>query len=126
MQPGCTSHLKDSSIKADRLHLRDYYRHTNKLHEHVIVLLSQQTLSGFSPSTVPNSNRQSGISPTTVPKMSTGFAALGKLSPYYRPTTCQTFESVHGTTNRQADRRRLPNLYSPCFAKAMQPMINII
>ena len=33
---------------------------------------SQQTWSGFSPTTVPDNNRQSGLSPTTVPKMSKG------------------------------------------------------
>ncbi len=33
---------------------------------------SQQTWSGFSPTTVPDNNRQSGFSPTTVPKLSTG------------------------------------------------------
>ncbi len=32
----------------------------------------QQTWSGFSPTTVPDNNRQSGFSPTTVPKLSTG------------------------------------------------------
>ena len=34
--------------------------------------ISQQTWSGFSPTTVPDNNRQSGFSPTTVPKLSTG------------------------------------------------------
>ncbi len=33
---------------------------------------SQQTWFGFSPTTVPDNNRQSGFSPTTVPKLSTG------------------------------------------------------
>ena len=33
---------------------------------------SQQTWSGFSPTTVPDNNRQSGFSPTTVPKLSKG------------------------------------------------------
>ncbi len=33
---------------------------------------SQQTWSGFSPTTVPDNNRQSRFSPTTVPKLSTG------------------------------------------------------
>ncbi len=32
----------------------------------------QQTWSGFSPTTVPDNNRQSWFSPTTVPKLSTG------------------------------------------------------
>ncbi len=31
---------------------------------------TQQTWSGFSPTTVPDNNRQSGLSPTTVPKIS--------------------------------------------------------
>ncbi len=34
---------------------------------------TQQTWSGFSPTTVPDNNRQSGFSPTTVPKLSTGY-----------------------------------------------------
>ncbi len=33
---------------------------------------AQQTWSGFSPTPVPDNNRQSGFSPTTVPKLSTG------------------------------------------------------
>ncbi len=36
------------------------------------VSVNQQTWSGFSPTTVPDNNRQSGLSPTTVPEMSTG------------------------------------------------------
>ena len=34
--------------------------------------MSQQTWTRFSPTTVPNNNRQSGFSPTTVLEMSTG------------------------------------------------------
>ncbi len=34
--------------------------------------VTQQTWSGFSPTAVPDNNRQSGFSPTTVPKLSTG------------------------------------------------------
>ena len=34
---------------------------------------AQQTWSGFSPTTVPDNNRQSGLSPTTIPEMSTGW-----------------------------------------------------
>ncbi len=37
------------------------------------VIVTQQTWSGFSPTTVPDNNRQSGFSPTTVPKLSTGY-----------------------------------------------------
>ncbi len=37
-----------------------------------ILISSQQTWSGFSPTRVPDNNRQSGFSPTTVPKLSTG------------------------------------------------------
>ena len=33
---------------------------------------TQQTWSGFSPTTVPDNNRQSGFSLTTVPKLSSG------------------------------------------------------
>ncbi len=36
-----------------------------------IAILSQQAWSGFSPTTVPDNNRQSGLSPMTVPEMST-------------------------------------------------------
>ena len=36
------------------------------------MLTPQQTWSGFSPTAVPDNNRQSRLSPTTVPKMSTG------------------------------------------------------
>ncbi len=36
-------------------------------------LTAQQTWSGFSPTTVPDNNRQSGFSPTAVPKLSTGW-----------------------------------------------------
>ncbi len=35
---------------------------------------SQQTWSGFSPTTVPDNNRRSGLSPMTVPEMSTGWS----------------------------------------------------
>ncbi len=38
----------------------------------VPILGPQQTWSGFSPTTVPDNNRQSGFSPTTVPKLSKG------------------------------------------------------
>ncbi len=34
---------------------------------------TQQTWSGFSPTTVPDNKRQSGFSPTTVPKLSAGY-----------------------------------------------------
>ncbi len=43
------------------------------------VKTTQQTWSGFSPTTVPDNNRQSGLSPTTVPEMSTGSASFTDL-----------------------------------------------
>ncbi len=47
---------------------------------HFVTLLitSQQTWSGFSPTTVSDNNRQSGFSPTMVPKLSKGL-----LHPYF-------------------------------------------
>ncbi len=44
-----------------------------KLTINKVCICTQQTWSGFSPTTVPDNNRQSGLSPTTVPKMSTGY-----------------------------------------------------
>ena len=39
---------------------------------HINIVRTQQTWSGFSPTTVPDNKRQSRLSPTTVPEMSIG------------------------------------------------------
>ncbi len=52
------------------------------------LLRSQQTWSGFSPTTVPDNNRQSGFSPTTVPKLSTGMFQKGSGSGLELITLC--------------------------------------
>ncbi len=52
-----------------------YFSHGRALLEtlpHWHVTISQQTWSGFSPTTVPDNNRQSRFSPTMVPKLSKG------------------------------------------------------
>ncbi len=72
---------------------RRHYQYFNKciLHQRIFksklflpfpFLLTQQTRSGISPTTVPDNNRQSGFSPTTVPKLSTG-----KEDPYLKCLT---------------------------------------
>ncbi len=46
-----------------------------------LINTSQQIWSGFSPTTVPDNNRQSELSPTMVPQMSTGFENLKHKNP---------------------------------------------
>ncbi len=43
-----------------------------------MVALTQETWSGFSPTTVPHNNSQSVLSPTTVPEMSAGKKVYNK------------------------------------------------
>ena len=75
--------------------------------------ISQQTWSGFSPTTVPDNNRQSGFSPTTVPKLSTGFEIMGQVQDF--KTMRQVLFSV---TMRQRRAVRVSGLamYIYCIA----------
>ncbi len=60
-----------------------------------IYTCSQQTWSGFSPTTVPDNNRQSGFSPTTVPKLSTGLIRFQCSSIL---CTCVVYIHVHANS----------------------------